>query len=114
MSPIEIHEQNDAIGSDDSRGGRRASEKGFLSLSLCTYLELVDWTGRQIRRSKRGAIPKHLAPILTRLGMDASVWCDVVAKFGRSFKRAVGTADHLKAEATRRGQRWLQSPVALA
>ena len=114
LSPIEIAERDDAIGCDTSRGGRRASEKGFLSISLCRYLELLDWTGRQIRRGKRGAIPKHLAPILTRLGLEASVWCDVVAQFGRSFKRAVGTAEHLQQEARRRGQRWLQSPGALA
>ena len=114
MSPIEIHEQDDPIGRDTSGGGRRASQKGFLSISLGAYLELVEWTGRQLRRGKRGVIPTHLAPILTRLGLNARGWCDVVAKFGRSFKRAVGTAEHLQEEARRRGQRWLQSPGALA
>ncbi len=29
---------------------------------------LLDWTGRELRRDKRGAIPDELAPILDRLG----------------------------------------------
>ncbi len=114
MSPIEIDERTDPLGSDASNSGRRASDKGFLPISLCGYLELLDWTGREIRSGKRGAIPSHLAPILKRLGLDASRWCDLVSKFGRYFKRAVGTAEHLKEEATRRGQRWMQSPGCLA
>ena len=114
MSPIGIDEAADPIGSDTSETGRRASEKGFLSISLCAYLELLDWTGRQLRSDKRGAIPSHLAPILRRLGLDSACWCDLVSKFGRYFKRAVGTAEHLKEEATRRGQNWLQSPGCLA
>ena len=114
MSPIGIDEAADPIGSDTSETGRRASEKGFLSISLCAYLELLDWTGRQLRSDKRGAIPSHLAPILRRLGLDSACWCDLVSKFGRYFKRAVGTAEHLKEEATRRGQIWLQSPGCLA
>jgi hypothetical protein len=114
MSPIEICEASDPIGSDGSTSRRRASEKGFLPISLAAYLELLDWTGRQIRRGKRGSIPQHLAPILERLGLDTSGWCDLIVKFGRSFKRAVGTAQHLREEASRRGQRWLQSPGCLA
>jgi len=35
---------------------------------LSQYLELLDWTGREIRVGKRGAIPDSLAPILTRIG----------------------------------------------
>jgi REP element-mobilizing transposase RayT len=114
LSPIEIDEAADPTGADVESGGRRASQKGFLSLSLCDYLQLLDWTGRQIREDKRGSIPKHLAPILARIGMDAPGWCDLVTKFGKCFKRAAGTAEHLTQEAERRGQRWMQSPGHLS
>ena len=114
MSPIEIQETSDPIGEDHGNFSRRASEKGFLPISLGAYLELLDWTGRQLVSGKRGVIPSHLDPILRRLGLDSSRWCDVVSKFARYFKRAVGTAEHLQEEAARRGQRWLQSPACLA
>ena len=92
---------------------RRASRRGFLSLSLARYLELLDWTGRQIRLGKRGAIPQHLDGILERIGLDSSTWCELVHRFGRVFKRAAGTAESMAAEATRRGQHYLQSPGSL-
>ncbi len=107
MSPLEINERSDAPGADVSPCGRRASLKGFLSMSLTKYLELLDWTGRQLRSGKRGAIPSELAPILERLGLDADGWCDLVQKFGKLFKRAAGTAESLATEATRRGQGYL-------
>jgi len=110
LSPIEIDELGDAAGPNAELNGRRASQKGFLSMSLTEYLELLDWTGRQIRKDKSGAIPSHLLPILSRLGLDSSSWCDLVTKFGRVFKRAAGTVEHLSEEATRRGIGWMHSP----
>ena len=44
------------------------------------YLKLLDWTGRQWQQEKVGGIPAHLAPILSRIGLDAPGWCDVVRK----------------------------------
>ena len=114
MSPIEIDERSDPLGSDPSATERRASDKGFLPISLSDYLELVDWTGRENRRGQKGVVPSYLATILKRLGLSATCWCDLVTKFGRYFKRAVGTAAHLQEEAARRGQRWMQSPGCLA
>lgn len=39
-----------------------------LPFRLMDYLELLDWTGRQIREGKRGHINTALPPILSRLG----------------------------------------------
>ena len=50
----------------------------------------VDWTGREIRENKCGAIPDNLAPILDRLGLDRSNWVKTVANSaGCSSKRPV-------------------------
>ena len=84
---------------------------------MARYLELLDWTGRQLHHDKVGAIPDHLAPILTRIGLDAIGWCDVVRKFGRIFKRAAGTPESLAKEAIRCGQHWLcarENPLGLS
>jgi hypothetical protein len=110
MSPIEISEAKDSTGPCLDSSGRRASVKGFLCVSMSRYLELLDWTGRQLRLDKVGAIPEHLASILRRIGLDATGWCDVVAKFGRIFKPAAGTPENLAREALRTGQRWLCAP----
>jgi REP element-mobilizing transposase RayT len=110
LSPVEAAESSDTVGPDVCGSGRRASRKGFLPMSLPDYLELLDWTGRQVRTDKRGSIPEHLSPILTRIGLDAPQWCELVKDFGRTFKRVAGTAAHLSEEARRRGRRWLQAP----
>jgi hypothetical protein len=112
MSPLEIHEKSDATGADLEPSGRRASRKGFLPLSLCEYLALLDWTGRVLHKRKRGAIPSELATILVRLGIDTNGWCDLVRKFGRLFKRAAGTPNSLAKETSRRGLRYMQAPGA--
>jgi REP element-mobilizing transposase RayT len=85
MSPIEINEEKDSLGPNPSLDRRRASVKGFLSISLRRYLELIDWTGRQIHQGKIAAIPDHLAPILARIGLAPSVWCTLIRNFDRKF-----------------------------
>jgi REP element-mobilizing transposase RayT len=110
LSPVETLEVSDAVGPDLCSSGRRASCKGFLPMSLAEYLQLLDWTGRQVREGKSGRIPKHLSPILARIGLDAPDWCELVQRFGRTFKRVAGTPEHLSEEARRRGLQWLQAP----
>lgn len=77
-------------------------------MELDDYLKILDWTGRQLRRDKRGAIPGDLAPILDRLGMSAEFWVDTVNNFGRWFHRAAGSVSLLANEAARAGKHWFQ------
>ena len=87
---------------------RRASDRGLLPMALQSYLELLDWTGCQLRAGTQGVIPQGLESMLYRLQVSAESWLVTVAKFGRRFHRAVGLPDHLKAEAQRLGVNWLQ------
>jgi len=87
---------------------RRASSESFLSMSLEDYLRLLDWTGRQVRGGRRGAIPPRLAPILDRVQVGREHWLASVENFGRWFHRAVGRPERLAEEATRSGKHWLQ------
>ncbi len=77
-------------------------------MTLQTYLELLDWTGRQLRAGAHGVIPQGLESILDRLHVSAESWLETVGQFGRRFQRAVGLADLLNAEAQRPGVNWLQ------
>ncbi len=122
LSPIELEERAEplttatparqvvaaATKSVGSRRPRRASDRGLLPMTLRSYLELLDWTGRQLRAGAHGVIPQGLESILDRLQVSAESWLETVAQFGRRFHRAVGLADHLKAEAQRLGVNWLQ------
>ncbi len=47
-------------------------------MTLAEYSTLLDWTGRQKRSDKRGKIPDDLQPILERIGIEGSMWCDLV------------------------------------
>ena len=68
-------------------------------------MDLLDcWTGRNLAAGKRGGIPDHLEPILQRLGIVSSGWCDLIQQFGRLVKRAVGSPQALANEAKARGQ----------
>ena len=71
-------------------------------MNLRQYLKLLDWTGRQLRPDKRGAIPADVAPILDRLQLSSETWVDLIENFGRWFRRAAGRAESLAREAVRR------------
>lgn len=91
-----------------SRTGRRASDKGLLPLTLEKYLELLDWTGRQLREGKSGVIPNSLAPILERLRIRAERWLELIEHYDRWFRNFVGHLEHLRAAAVRSGKRCLR------
>ena len=73
---------------------------------------LLDWTGRELRADKRGAIPDHLAPIVDRLGINRLNWVETVRGFGRRFKQAAGRPSSLVDAGARRSRRWFQGNEA--
>jgi len=104
LSPLPL----DTRTSSRDRVPWRASNKGFLPLTLEEYLQLLDWTGRQVKGNQQGSIPRHLAPILDRLQTVSDGWSEMVSNLGRWFGTAAGRMESLTAEADRRGRRWVQ------
>ena len=92
----------------------RASDKGLLPITLADYLELLDWTGRQLRGDKRGSIPSHLAPILERLHVNGDNWLETIEQFESRFGRVVGRVGQIIEAAIRLGRRWLYGAVGAA
>ena len=68
-----------------------------IQMKLTDYLELVDWTGRTLRRDKRGAIPKNTKNILARLGIDDSQWLEITECFEDCFRTFAGGEQSLGA-----------------
>jgi REP element-mobilizing transposase RayT len=62
-------------------GSARTSNKGFLPLTVCQYLALLDCVGRTVRTGKRGHIPHDLPPILSRLNLQMQTILDSVVDF---------------------------------
>ena len=106
LAPIDV----DAPPPDgaQSEQGRRASDKGFLEMSLEKYLQLLDWSGREVRAEKRGAIPLDLAPIVERLGITVEHWVQGLQSFCEWFGDFAGRPSTLKKHAAAKGFRWLR------
>lgn len=83
---------------------RQTMPKG-LPFRLDDYLELVDWTGRQLREGKRGAITGGVPPILERLEIDHRHWLFMSRHFESRFKGLVGAVDALQGACQRLGYR---------
>jgi REP element-mobilizing transposase RayT len=90
LCPLKLDEFKSEMGACCHVNGHRASEKGFLPMSVASYLELLDWTARQAREDKPGATPASAKPIFDRLGISPEVWCELVKDFGRLFSAVAG------------------------
>ena len=86
----EIDELNDPIGARASTDKHRCSDKGFLAIPAAAYVELLDWTARQMVTGKRGATPEDAPPIFERLKIKPAVWYELVTRFGKLFSLVAG------------------------
>jgi len=79
-----------------------------LPIYLKDYLELVEWGGREIRHNKRGYIPAHTPPILTRLKMNAAPVLDYLTKDDLPSFGAMGPVSLLKVYARSVGRKFIK------
>ncbi|MEL6110986.1 MAG: hypothetical protein AAFU85_33685, partial [Planctomycetota bacterium] len=88
--------------------GVRASNKGFLDLSLGDYLRLLKWTAKQRDSGSGKDIPSHLQGIVARLGIDLSMWRDLVWGFQRYFGQSccAGSPSSMSAYVDSSGRNW--------
>jgi REP element-mobilizing transposase RayT len=71
-------------------------KRGILEMTFKEYLELLDWTGRQIADGKRGAIPTHLKPILERLKLKSDDWIDSFKSFRKDFHTVAASEEKMR------------------
>ena len=109
LAPLTIDERAAAlttpIDSCPHTNGQRCSDLGFLPMSLEDYLQLLDWTARQVRQGKPGHTPTSVPPILERLSLQPRTWCQLVGNFGQLFFQVAGkprTVDDLRSRVTAR------------
>jgi len=98
LSPVDLCEASSLPGPQPSSNGARCSDKGFLSMPAEDYIELLDWSARQLADGKPGRTPEDLPPVLTRLGLPTTVWLDLVANFDNLFTTMVGLPESIDQE----------------
>ena len=67
-----------------------------IAFNLIDYIQLLDWTGRQIHENKRGSIDDNTPPALQRLNISPLHWIEVCTHFEDRFKGLVGSKHSLK------------------
>ncbi|WP_182869564.1 hypothetical protein [Stieleria mannarensis] len=110
LAPVNLDETTDAAGPQPNQAGDRCSDKGFLPMSEEHYLELLDWSARNLAQGKPGQTPSDLPPILERLGLSPTVWLALVAKFGELFSTIAGRPEHIDTERTKQTGRRFYVP----
>jgi len=83
-------------------------KKGLLSISLEEYLEVLDYTGREISEGNRGKIPLNLKPILKRLEINEKKWLKAVKSYGSLFYRVSGKVESITNAAKEAKRNWLK------
>ena len=93
--------------SEEQAGGKR-----LLDISLDQYLDMLDWTGRQLRENGKQSIPVEYKPILERLRVDSDKWLEAVSSYGGDFYRAAGREVNMRRVASDLGLKWLKGLTA--
>ena len=78
-----------------SGGPHKDNNPTHIPYNLLEYIQLVDWTGRQIKAGKRGFIPDKIPPILVRLNINTAAWINNCEGLERHYHRVIGSASHM-------------------
>ncbi|MCG8653482.1 MAG: hypothetical protein MI861_26830 [Pirellulales bacterium] len=115
LAPLRIKAGKLADEPEVHRGGVRASNKGFLEMNLKDYLTLLRWLAKQSESAASRVIPKRMQPLVARLGIDLSMFRDLVWDFPRYFGRSccAGSPSGMSDYAQSTGRRWAQGQQAV-
>ena len=83
-------------------------QRPSLGIGTADYLQMIDWTGRQLAPGKRGRMAGEVPTCLKEIDPDPFRWTTRVRAIGSGYWRVVGSAQDLGAFAFRIGQRWLK------
>ena len=107
QAAIPNHPRQQANGLMPFAGNPREHMPAGLPFRLTDYLELLDWTGRQLREGKRGSIDSTLPTILGRLDIAPDQWHHLATHFENRFKHLVGGVHTLRAACRRLKLQWV-------
>ncbi len=113
LAPLTLDERSGETGPVPSQADSRCSDKGFLAIDLASYIELLDWTARQVVEDKPGRTPTSIPPILQRLGIESGSWLELVQTFSKTFRIVAGRCDRVDCmRGNETGRRFRLTPSA--
>ena len=71
-------------------GNERLNMPTGIQFHLSDYLELIDWTGKQLTENKSGSIDNSLPPILDRMDIESENWLTLTTQFEHKFRHFAG------------------------
>ena len=84
------------------------NSKDQMCYDLIDFINLVDWTGREIRGDKKGFIDNSLPTLVSQLNITKKRWMDLTQHFERIFADFAGTREMLYLLADQLGQEHLK------
>lgn len=116
LSPLTLDEKTLSGEPQVHTKGVRSSDKGFLNLNWEEYWELLRWTAKQSIRGVVEQVPKRLAKRLAELGIDASMWRDLVWEWQQYFgsSACVGSPESMKQHAAQSGRHHHRGQASIA
>ncbi|MCC9603925.1 hypothetical protein LOC67_25515 [Stieleria sp. JC731] len=107
LSPLRIRQDKLSNDPEINTDGIRSSNRGFLSVDWDTYWQLLCWTTKQRLKGVSAAVPETLAKLLRQVGIDISMWSDLVWDWPKYFGKAtcVGRPDAIRRHAEQSGLR---------
>ncbi|MEM7479206.1 MAG: hypothetical protein AAF483_29830 [Planctomycetota bacterium] len=116
LAPLTLGRHDTSEKPQPNKQGLRASDKGFLCLKLNEYLELLRWTARQgpTKKSARSDIPKAAAKAVSKLGIDLSMWCDLVWNYRKYFSSCAGSPSSMSEHAKSSGHHWAKGQASVS
>ncbi|WP_404306490.1 transposase [Neorhodopirellula lusitana] len=106
LAPLTFSADKLSSDAEVNRDGLRASNKGFLHVSIRDYLRLLRWTAKQGVDGIAAKVPESLASTLSEIGIDASMWRDLVWQWQKYFGKSicVGSPESMRRDAQRCGK----------
>ena len=91
-----------------SASGLRASDRGYLPMTLVEYLLLLEWAAQQPGRNGQAKTLASVAPLIERLGLAPELWRELVRNFGYYYRHAgkIGKPDSQRTQAGVDGKRF--------
>jgi|688.fasta_scaffold159876_1 hypothetical protein len=119
LAPLTLDEAGkvDLSVKQASNTGLRASDKGYLPLSLDAYVSLMTWTAANPpHRGKETKPAVEHAQVLEKLGIDPASWSSLIWGFEKLLKGAsrLGNPKQMEEESKKHSRKWSRKQLKAA